>query len=87
MEGCLWKIRREQFGNVQTKATGNLIERQQAGILFDPQFVKLEKFVANAAFFGGDFLRPSACFSQRPQFLLEPCCNGVLHASNVQFAI
>lgn len=64
----------------------NFFERQQAGILFDPQFVKLEKLVADAAFFGGDFLRPSALFSQRPQFLFEPCGSGILHVSSVQFA-
>ena len=84
---CLGKIRIKQIGNVQTKTASNFVERQQAGVSLDSQFVKLKQFVANAAFFGGGLLRPSARFSQRQQFFLEPGRNRILHPSKVQFAI
>ena len=65
------RSRGQQFVNLKAKPFGNLLQREQPGILLQTDFVKLVKFIANTAGFCGLFLCPSASQPQFPQSLSE----------------
>jgi len=52
-------------------ATRNLLQIQQAGVVFDAKLVKLIKLVTNAARFGGLFLRQTTRNAKFSQSLSE----------------
>jgi hypothetical protein len=44
--------------NPKPEPPGNLLERGQTGVSFDPELVELIEFISDAASFRGLFLRP-----------------------------
>ena len=66
--------------NIQIKSTGNFFKRDESGILFNTEFVKLKKFVANAAFLGGAFLCPPTLQSELADTLLKPTRRALFHS-------
>ena len=73
--------RGEQFVNPQPEAPGNLLERGQTGVSFDPELVELIELISDAASFRGLFLCPPAGVPQLAQSFAE-CdrCQFLFHS-------
>ena len=65
----------------QPEAPGNLLERGQTGVSFDPEPVELIEFISDAASFRGLFLRPPAGLPQLSQSFSErDRCRFLFHS-------
>jgi hypothetical protein len=67
--------------NPKPEAPGNLLERGQTGVSFDPKLVELIEFISDAASLGGLFLCPPAGLPQFSQsFSKRDRCRFLFHS-------
>ncbi len=66
----------------QPVTSGDFFEGEKAGVLLNPNLVKLIELVADSTIFSSVFLRPSARFAEVTDTFLKQLRGGVPHSVN-----
>ena len=80
------QFRREQFVDTNAKATRNLFEGFQTGVVLYPKLLKLEELLTDATSFRRLFLRPAKAFPQRTKALPKDDCGRRFRHRSGRFA-